>query len=128
MLRLLFENALLTSLYNQANNGKKVCDYKCGERVINDANRNAKLRVCKAQCDVVWDQFYLNKIQEAVNKNPTDQNLKFASVEKIKFAKKRLAGSRKRFALAKLALQKRLSKLPADLSMRPAKPSPAFSR
>lgn len=128
MLRLLIENALLTSIYNQSNNGKKLCDYKCGEKVINDANRNAKLRLCKARCDVVWDQFYLNKLQEAVNKNPTDQNLRLASVEKIKFARRRLAGSRKRFMVAKLSLQKRSSKLPADLSMRVAKPSPAFSR
>lgn len=127
MVELLIENAILTSIYNQCNNGKKVCDYKCGQKIINDANRVLKLRYCKAQCDVVWDQYYLKQLQNLTRSNNQDQQLKIATPERMKKANERLQNSKKRLAMAKLALQKHLASLPADLSMRVAKPSPAFA-
>lgn len=123
----IIESAILTSIYNQANNGKKVCHYKCGEKAVNDANRDANMRVCKCVCDVKWDQYYLKKLQETLN-NTKDADLKNATNNKIKFAQKRLMQSQRRLVLAKRALNFRVTKLPADMSYRIAKPAPAFQR
>lgn len=121
---LLLEQAMLTMLYNRANNGKKKCDYECGERVKRDANFDINIRICRAACDVQWDKQYLNEVQKMLQENPNDNKLQLAGVSKLKYARKRLQGSMQRLAKAKQALRVRQSTPPADLSLRPAKPTP----
>lgn len=121
---LLLEQAMLTAIYNQVNNGKKKCDYECGEKVRRDANFDLNIRICRATCDVQWDKQYLTSIQKLLQENPNDQKLQMAGVSKIKYARKRLQGSMQRLSRAKQALRVRLSTPPADLSLRPAKPTP----
>lgn len=121
---LLLEQAMLTMLYNRANNGKKKCDYECGERVKRDANFDINIRICRAVCDVQWDKQYLNEVQKMLQENPNDNKLQLAGVSKLKYARKRLQGSMQRLAKAKQALRVRQSTPPADLSLRPAKPTP----
>lgn len=121
---ILLENAMLTMIYNQVNNGKKVCHYNCGEKLVKDANRDLKLRVCKANCDVQWDQQYIKKIQELIQQNPNDLDLRNNSKPKMEFAQKRLKQSQLRLVKAKQALQAFLTKAPADMSNRPARPTP----
>lgn len=121
---LLLEQAMLTMLYNKANNGKKRCDYECGERVKRDANFDINIRICRATCDVQWDKQYLNEVQKMLQSNPNDQKLQLAGTSKLKYARKRLQGSMQRLAKAKQAMRVRQSTPPADLSLRPAKPIP----
>ena len=61
---LLLEQAMLTMVYNQCNNGKKKCDYECGQKVKRDANFDINIRICRATCDVQWDKQYLNSVQK----------------------------------------------------------------
>lgn len=123
----LFEQAMLTMVYNQVNNGKKKCDYQCGQTVKRDANFDLNLRICRATCDVQWDKTYLQQIQKILQDNPNDQKLQIAGASKLKYAKKRLDGSMKRLQKAKQALRIRRSTPPADMSARIAKPMPAFT-
>jgi len=124
---LIFEQAMLTMLYNQANNGKKRCDYECGNRVKRDALFDVNIRICRATCDVQWDKTYLQQIQQMLQQHPEDQKLQQAGASKLKYARKRLDNSMKRLAKAKQALRVRRSTPPADLSARIAKPMPAFT-
>ena len=94
----IFEQALLTMYYNQVNNGKKKCDYQCGENVKRDALFDVNIRICRANCDVQWDKKYLQYIQDLLQKNPDDQKLQQAGISKLKYARKRLANSMKRLA------------------------------
>lgn len=121
---LLLEQAMLTMVYNRVNNGKKKCDYECGQRVKRDANFDINIRICRATCDVQWDKQYLTNIQKMLQENPNDQKLQIAGASKMKYARKRLQGSMQRLARAKQALRVRQSTPPADLSLRPAKPTP----
>lgn len=120
---LLIEQAMLTMLYNVANNGKKKCDYDCGQKVKRDANFDINIRICRATCDVQWDKQYLSSVQKILQEHPDDQKLQLAGASKLKYAKKRLQGSMQRLAKAKQALRVRRSTPPADLSLRPAKPT-----
>lgn len=124
---LIFEQAMLTMAYNQVNNGKKRCDYECGQRVKKDALFDVNIRICRATCDVQWDKTYLQNIQKLLQDNPNDQKLQQAGASKLKYAKRRLDNSMKRLAKAKQALRIKRSTPPADLSMRVAKPMPAFT-
>lgn len=121
---LLLEQAMLTMLYNQANNGKKRCDYECGQKVKKDANFDINIRICRANCDVQWDKQYLTSLQKMLQENPDDKKLQIAGISKLKYARKRLQGSMNRLAKAKQALRVRNSTPPADLSLRPARPTP----
>lgn len=121
---LLLEQAMLTMVYNQCNNGKKKCDYECGQKVKRDANFDINIRICRATCDVQWDKQYLNSVQKMLQENPDDKKLQVAGISKLKYARKRLQGSMNRLAKAKQALRVRNSTPPADLSMRPARPTP----
>lgn len=121
---LLLEQAMLTMLYNQANNGKKRCDYECGQKVKKDANFDINIRICRANCDVQWDKQYLASLQKMLQENPDDKKLQIAGISKLKYARKRLQGSMNRLAKAKQALRVRNSTPPADLSLRPARPTP----
>ena len=121
---LLLEQAMLTMIYNQCNNGKKKCDYECGQKVKRDANFDINIRICRATCDVQWDKQYLNSVQKMLQENPDDKKLQVAGISKLKYARKRLQGSMNRLAKAKQALRVRNSTPPADLSMRPARPTP----
>ena len=121
---LLLEQAMLTMVYNQVNNGKKKCDYECGQRVKRDANFDINIRICRATCDVQWDKQYLTSIQKMLQENPNDQKLQLAGASKMKYARKRLQGSMQRLTRAKQALRVRQTTPPADLSLRPAKSTP----
>ena len=59
-----------------------------------------------------------------LQENPDDKKLQVAGISKLKYARKRLQGSMNRLAKAKQALRVRNSTPPADLSMRPARPTP----
>lgn len=124
---LIFEQAMLTMVYNRVNNGKKRCDLECGNRVKRDALFDVNIRICRATCDVQWDKTYLQQIQQMLQQHPEDQKLQQAGASKLKYAKKRLDNSMKRLAKAKQALRVRRSTPPADLSARIAKPMPAFT-
>lgn len=119
----LLENAQLQMVYNSSNNAKKQCSIGCMNKVVNDANRDSKLRLCRAQCCVTFDSQYVNQLQKLAA-TTTDEHFKQVVLAKIQFGKKRLQGSMKRVYIAKQQLHKRLSTLPADLSMRVAKPTP----
>lgn len=119
----LLENAQVQMIYNSTNNAKKQCSVECMNKVVNDANRDSKLRLCKAQCGVQFDKEYLIQLQKLIA-TTKDPHFKQTIVSKIQFARKRLQGSMKRVIIAKQMLHKRLTTLPADLSMRVAKPSP----
>ena len=121
---LLLEQAMLTMVYNQCNNGKKKCDYECGQKVKRDANFDINIRICRATCDVQWDKQYLNSVQKMLQENPDDKKLQVDGISKLKYARKRLQGSMNRLAKAKQTLRVRNSTPPADLSMRPARPTP----
>lgn len=121
---LLIEQAMLTMVYNIANNGKKRCDYECGQKVKKDANFDINIRICRANCDVQWDKQYLTSLQKMLQENPDDKKLQIAGISKLKYARKRLQGSMNRLAKAKQALRVRNSTPPADLSLRPARPTP----
>lgn len=123
----IFEQAMLTMIYNQSNNSKRKCDYACGEKVKRDANFDINLRVCRATCDVQWDKMYLQEIQKLLQQYPDDNKLQQAGVSKLKYAKKRLDGSLKRLARAKQALRVKISTPSADLSARVAKPMAPFT-
>ena len=121
---LLLEQAMLTMLYNQANNGKKRCDYECGQKVKKDANFDINIRICRAHCDAHWAKQYLTSLPKMLQENPDDKKLQIAGISKLKYARKRLQGSMNRLAKAKQALRVRNSTPPADLSLRPARPTP----
>jgi len=125
-MELLIEQAMLTMLYNKANNGKKRCDYDCGQKVKRDANFDINIRICRATCDVQFDKQYLQSIEKLLSSAPDDQKLQIAGQSKLKYARKRLDGSMKRLAKVKQAVKIRATTMPADLSTRVAKPMPAY--
>ena len=123
-LKLFLENAILTSVYNRINNGKKVCEYQCGEKLVNDNQRELKLRLCKASCDLKWAQEYVKNLQNLLTKNPQDTDLKNAVPNKMKFAQEQVKQARIRFIKARQAVQAMRLRAPADMSARPATPTP----
>lgn len=123
-LKLFLENAIFTSVYNQINNGKKVCQYQCGQKLINDNQREVKLRLCNANCDLVWAREYVKKLQDLYAQYPQDIDIKESLPQKLKFAKQQVQQARIRYLKARRQIQAMRLRAPADMSMRPATPTP----
>ena len=47
---------------NKYKNGKDLCDYQCGQKFAKDMFVEPKMEVCKANCDVVWDNNFIKQI------------------------------------------------------------------
>lgn len=125
---LLLEDNAVTAIYNTCKNRKEKCDYLCGEKFINDKFMQSKLNVCRANCDVVWEQEYIKNLQQYMASNMQNIDAKFATVlrNRLSSAKKRLLTAKKRLLKTKMTLKKELYGRRADMSMRLTKPGPTF--
>lgn len=125
---LLLEDNAVTAIYNTCKNRKDKCDYLCGQKFMNDKFLQPKLNVCRANCDVIWEQEYIKNLQQYISSNVKDMDAEFASDlrNRLTTAKKRLFTAKRRLIKTKQTLRKVLYDRRADMSMRLSKPGPTF--
>jgi hypothetical protein len=125
---LLLEDNAVTAIYNTCKNRKDKCDYLCGEKFMNDKFMQPKLNVCRANCDVVWEQEYIRNLKQYIASNGQNMDAGFVSDlrNRLTTANKRLISAKKRLLKTKMILKKELYGRRADMSMRLTKPGPTF--
>ncbi len=125
---LLLEETILASIYNKCKNGKDLCDYQCGQKFAKDMFVEPKMEVCKANCDVVWDNNFIKQLQVFLQQNSSqlaqEDLLKIRN--RLDSAKRRLDNSKKRLIKTRMNLRKILYSRRQDMTMSLPKQGPAF--
>ena len=125
---LLLEETILASIYNKSKNGKDLCDYQCGQKFAKDMFVEPKMNVCRANCDVIWDNNFIKQLQVFLQQNISQlsQEDMVKIRNRLDVAKKRLENSRKRLIKTKMMLKKVLYSRRQDMSMNLPKQGPVF--
>jgi Na+/phosphate symporter len=87
-----------------------------------------KMNVCRANCDVIWEQEYIKNLQQYIASNSSNLNAEIVSDlrNRLNTSKKRLFMAKKRLIKTKATLRKVLYGRRADMSMKLSKPGPTF--